>query len=1119
MPNNSTQNIKLFIVINKMNTPSGSSLGIPMKPHMKIIDDLHYKYLFFLSSLDSDALVKMEEEEKRLFAYIVTYKQYLFTLDTPTEELRDFGKYTVRLTQSVVDNYLNIFQDKDLDLKEFLNDKIINSFGTLKRSLLDIVNSNQSLHYITCVLVCTSLLFLIRTTKRTLFMYLSQKNSTPGANANQNASNIKAVVGIEPRDINIKDKLANVILYIADYIASVQSLVVQEIEKYARMLAQVQQATNNSEQNRETLVNLQTELRKTKDNCASEVEDLKKQLAEQMENMQRLQNEEGKKQMLDKLESKTKELKNNLSGITQLANNFDKLFKRWDTNTKDKDIIALKMSAINEINKPTHEDNKLYQDAVDLLSDKLNQVSQSSFDGNLKTDTNNIIIQLVTALLQLGREKVIMKPDGLDVFFGGSQIYNKLVLLYEELSGAVRAVVRVRDVYASVTGGSRKRKIVAQESSSNKRRKLKISIGGGVEDVRFTNYEIMLDKKNKLVEFVGIDPSDKVFGTKTLQHGPFFSVHNNQLNDPTSTSIEDDLLRGIGFDSLVNMFNGTPEKDKEPAIVMYTYGYSGSGKSFTLFGEKTLNNSGLPKAGVMWEIVRRLQDKGFDLKLVSTTICYGYLDYANNGYVFKTNDPRPSSKNSTNVNQWANIINKDFADALQVVNDDSFIKVTPNNAESSRGFYIVKVALYERGSNYKNIKGYIGVVDMAGNEDPFDIATTICPTMKFDMMDTLLKDPIQSYVYDVVYEEIKNAILDILKPTILKVLTAKQKGFVTKDATSQSASKVLNETLVEGLQDRLITLRDKLDDTFELFKKRPVNYNKDNRKYISISSTAPYIFKYVNEKTKSSEELMEVPKVGDVKFYLNAELLQEICIYIQNKYGISNANNKTITINDIREAVLQGQPEKASTLKLQYAVTRVFDLMKWRKGKIIVTMNIDVQNVSDEIIKDRYNGARNIIQSSIIKSMENFNNQPYILPFEMNNKLIEYSYSTIARIIKEGYYINKANAELMDYFKKKLHMQDVNKIVTVNRGYNFDASFAFTSYNKFARDFVPMVKSNTNSSQRDFEYDTGLVDIIKQQFPGKNKDIIFACVRNDKDFGKILGAIDTLELIRDLKST
>jgi hypothetical protein len=1138
MPNNSTQsievNIKLFIVINKMNTPSGSSLGIPMKPHMKIIDDLHYKYLFFLSSLDSDNLVKMEEEEKRLFAYMVTYKQYLFSLDTPTEELRDFGKYTVRLTKSVVDNYLNIFQDKDLDLKEFLNDKIINSFETLKRSLLDIVNSNQSLqslHYITCVLVCTSLLFLIRTTKRSLFMYLSQKNSNPRANAN-NASNIKAVVGIEPMDINIKDKLANVILYVADYIASVQSLVVQEIEKYARMLAQAQQAINNTEQSRKTLLNLQDELRKTKDNCASEVDDLKKQLAEQMENMQRLQNEEGKKQMFDKLERQTAELKNNMTGIFKLAENFDRLFKRWDDNVKDKDIVILKMNALNEYNTASHEDNQMYQDALRLLSSKLD-VSQVVFAGNLRNDSDNIIIQLAQALLQLNKEKVIMKPEGLEVFYGGSQVYNKLVLLYEELSGAVRAVVRVRDVYASMTGGNRKRKLQSSSAShttSNKRRKLHQQMCGGADDTRFANYEIKLDKQNKLVAFAGIDANDKVFKTKTLQHGPFFSVHNNDLNDPNAKSIEDDLLQGIGFDTLVNMFNGTPEKNKEPAIVMYTYGYSGSGKSYTLFGEKTLNNSGLPKAGVMWEIVRKLQST-YDLKLVNSTICYGYLDYADNGYVFKTNDLRPSNKNSTNVNQWANIINKDFADALNTVNDDSFIKVTPNNPESSRGFYIVKVALYEKNTNYRNVKGYIGVVDMAGNEDPFDIAATICPTMKFSEMNTLLSNPNNIHEYDIVYEKMQGTFLDVLTPTIMTALAMKYKGTTSFNEVGGRTNPFKSATLnaLEGNEfRRLCVLRDQLSSVVKL--KGAQQGDKTQPAYVSKTTEGlKDLVTYHDRKAKIQDVFLVLPPSGSsVVFHIHAGLLLEICQIIKNdnEQYIPNAyKGKSITINDIRQAILQGETEIVNVLKIQYAMGALYTLLTAKMGstkleeRIIATLSIETRGLANLIANMQYYDVAQVINDKIKQAVISLSNTPYLLPFTSNGKLVEYRYSTIARIIKEGYYINKANAELMDYFKKKLLMQDVNKIVTVNKGYDFDASFAFTSYNKFARDFVPIVKSNTNSSQKDFEYDTGLVDIIKEQFPGKNKDIVFACVRNDKDFGKILGAIDTLELIKDLKST
>lgn len=1124
-----------------MNTTIGSSLGIPIKPHMKVIDDLHYKYLFFLSSLDANNLTGMEEEEKRLFAYIITYKDYMFSLDKPSEELRDFHKYTVQLSQSVVDNYLSIFEDKNLDIKDFVNDKIISSFKSLQTSLVDIVNTKQSLHYITCVLVCTALLFLVRTTKRSLFMYISQKHS----NATRNAAKVKAVVGIEPVDMNIRDKLASTILYVADYITSVQSLIVKEILKTAKtidqmneLLPRVNEARKNAEEYRALLESmkqtnnqLDVELKKSKQDCSAEVEALKKELAEQKANMQKLQSDEGKKQMLEQLASRTRELKNNLAGIVQLANNFDKLFKRWDTNITDRDIVAMKMDALNELNGPSHEDNNMYQTGVSLLSEKVD-ISPPAFDGNLHAHTNNIIVLLVNALIQLGRDQVIKNPDGLEMFYGGSQIYNKLVLLYEELSGAVRAVVRVRDVYTTAMKGgrSKKRKMVEAYSSSNtpKRRKLySYKHGGSGEDTRFINYEVRLDKKNKLVQFVGIDPNEKAFQGKTLQHGPFFSVHNNQLNDPTATSIEDDLLKGIGFDTLVNMFEGIPQKGKEPAIVMYTYGYSGSGKSYTLFGEKTLNSQELPKAGVMWEIVRRLQNS-YDLKLESTTICYGYLEFNNNGYVFKTNDIMPSTKNLTNVKQWANAINKDFSDALRVVNADSFIKVTPNNPESSRGFYIVKVGVYEKNSNYKNVKGYIGVVDMAGNEDPFDIAATICPTMKFAEMNTLLSHPEQINQYDIVYEKLQNTLVEILGPTIMKALYKKYKGIY-----SNSFDKVINVNTLASLESKkyplLVALRDDLpialsSKTSDTDGKKPI--------YIDMTDKDGKLAFSYNQRMKGNKSTTKVEfmKIGkDADFTITNGLLLEVCMRIaeENEPYVPDAlKNVEVTVNDIRRAILEGKSQMdIDILKIKHAMSRLVMSLQSNNltkpyASIMFPLSDDVRNIMRTTSPE--NGLAPV-ESAIKSALTNLSNKPYLLSFMSNGNVIEYTYKTIARIIQEGYYINKANAELMDYFKKKLHMQDVSKIVTVKKGYNFDASFAFSSYKKFSKDFVPIVtnsaNANANISQKDFQYDTGLVSIIKQQFPGKNKDIIFACVRNDKDFGKILGAIDTLELIRDLKST
>lgn len=1147
----------------------------------KKIENLHYKYLFSIAYLTPQQEHLLLEEEKQLFKHIFENQDKLFSLENDNE-LSDFTKYTNELMLNVKDKYLEVFKDKTLNIDTndltAIDNSIYFYFRQLQNVLKEQIESHEIMSYIKCVLICSSLLFLIRTTKRALFIFISEqpdkksfdiftnlgyvieyiklfiisvdtsvkkqnslfKNLLQGKDeltkqveklANQYNNCVDKINNLQEEKEKLEQSLNNANKYNQHHQTLQQELEIKQkhLDELQLLKINLESKINELEEVQKTIImKYEYTLQKT----AEDYEVLRQKLVECQDETNKLKNDpEFKQQLVMNAIEDTKNYKYLFSGMFNLSTKFKEMINRWEVNNLNGDLIYRKVK--NNIIGLDESTSKLIKDGLNILTELYgdltvsypntmniihNGLALNKEDVNLKNKFVNIV-KLFEILDTLNDKPLLEKHDDMKIFYNSGELYKKMLFLYEDLSGAVRAIVRVRDVYQSITigGSTLKRKRQKSSFTVSKKRKVYIS-GGGTDDKRFDSYEIKLDKSNKFVSFSGIDQDDKVFASKSLQHGPFFSVHNNEFNNPSSASVEDDLLNGIGFDSLTNIFQGTPEEDKEPAILIYTYGYSGSGKSYTLFGDKTRSTE-LPKKGVMWEMVRRLQ-KSYDMKLVNTTICYGYLDYESDGYVFKTHEPKPREKNSSNTNEWANIINGEFDDAMKNLNDDSFIKVTPNNPESSRGFYIIKVALYEKNSGYKAIKGYIGVVDMAGNEDPFDIATSICPTIKFDRMDILMKEPAQSYIYDVVYEEIKNVLIDILKPTILKVFTAKLKGYVTDLAKKESVSMVLDNKLDETTQERLVTLRDKLNDTFTVFKK-PVQtptYNTKNQKYITITTSSPYIFKFVNDSTTVSETLMEVPKVGDVKFNLSAELLQEICIYIKSKYNIIS-DNEIVTINDIREAILLGEQEKASSLKLKYAITQLLNQMKAKKGTNIVTMYIDVGGLNEKVSKDKFNGAKTLIQTSIIKSMESFNNQPYILPFTMNNQVVQYKYNTIGRIIKEGYYINKANAELMDYFKKKIHMHDINKIVTVKKSYNFDKSFSFKNYNKFKKDFVPTTVTNTNRSQSDFEYDTGLVDIIKKQFPGKNKDIIFACVRNDRDFGKILGAIDTLELIRDLKST
>jgi hypothetical protein len=443
----------------------------------------------------------------------------------------------------------------------------------------------------------------------------------------------------------------------------------------------------------------------------------------------------------------------------------------------------------------------------------------------------------------------------------------------------------------------------------------------------------------------------------------------------------------------------------------------------------------------------------------------------------------------------------------------------------------VKIGVYDKDI----LKGYIGVVDMAGNEDPYDIAASICPTMEFSKMDSLLKNPEFVVDFDILYQEVLNALLEILKPTIIKKLFSKYLEFVPKNILPQVTSKIFTDNLNDKKQPRLYAMKMAISPS-TIPTPQPTNL------FIQISETADkqsQSWMYINKLKKTNEdkdpkhkekiEILSVRTAGNpptCNVQINAKLLQEICIYILNEIEQGNAVydiNENVTINDIRMAILQGKTTEVKILKFRYVYHKLKEMKDKYGEEPIIDLGITFNTSLAKLIRNPKTSqeALNSIVQSVTKSYNDYiKANEYLFPFTPNggNEIVKYKYETIARIIKEGYYINKANAELMDYFYKKLNMQLLSTITYNKKDFTFDNNFAFTSYDKFRKTFNSIQNPQQDATNIQ-NYDTKLVESITKTFPGKNKDIIFACVRNDKDFGKILGAIETLKLIKDLKST
>lgn len=1196
---------------------------------------LHFRYLFSFTLLGNEQF-ELYDEERKFYAYMSKYSSYLFTLHE-TAEIHDFVQYTEDLMKAVNNKYLDVFKDKNIfksdeikDIIELIIDSSLSTeFVELQRVLGSYISTPKKvLNYLKCVLICSSLLFLIRTTKRVMFMYISQRHNKPL----NNNPNISKPITVQP--IKVFKNLSTVIEYIAKFIQDVDKPI-DDFENQRRKLLIDQKVNNdNIAKKNIEITQLQQKLNLSEDQKNKKIQEndvLKNELIEKQKQIDDFNNEAIICRLGDILEGKTKRSKQDLLGIVSISKKFNKLFRKWDKTETNTHIIQQKMKYLAGLNKD------IYIDALKVL-EGIKQSSNEEYTDNL-VDYNDIsIIQLTGKIESFEYVGIFTSTllDKIDMFYMNGPLYEDLIDLYEEVTGAVRVIVRVRDVYEERTQqAGMKRKINNKLNVSHKRRRLH---GGSYETINLDNYEIKLDSNGKRVIFEGDITSSGIFKNYELDNGPFYAIEgNSRIYKNTSKSntttnsqghtVEQRMLNAIGFFNLIKTFENSKSNTNPPAIILYTYGYSGSGKSYTLFGEKKQDYKDLPEKGVLWEIIRQLtSDKyNYDVKLLSRNVCYGYLDFdqVNHGYTFITEQSEKTSDEvlKTNPKTWANIINSDFTIASSQKDIESnFIKSTPNNKESSRGFYILKVGVYSKRTD--TLKGYIGIVDMAGNEDPYDIAATLCPTMNYTNMDVLLAQPNEVQVYDYLYKEIQDCLVDISKSTIIPFLYKKY-GTVPIDINKDSS--ILGIHFDEKTQPRLFAIQKRIkalaDNLLETAMASRPDTAKEHNSILTLIKPKPtdkykeytLVFNKLGKK-QTNEEFAVINITSQnpsAKFKINASLLKEICIYIQKKKYPDTRVSSNVTLSHIRYAVLEQNVQEINPLKIQYVINQLSTLEAIYDKTPLMNLNFDItsekqneqiQKLSLAIQKLKNDVAKEIVQNQIEKSLRQYNNTiEYIIPFYGNpdnndekakkqmDNYIRYKYSSIARIIKEGYYINKANAELMDFFNRRLVLADTSSIRYEEKRYTFDENFSYLYYDKFQSAFTPSSnthiknqkenrnsKKNVNNSlqmlpqanlwmnmddnnendelkhcQKTVEtlqeeiralkeqqkqcvndksvkpklktensyYDTKLVDIINNLFEGENKHILFACVRNDKDLGKILGALDTLKLVENLKST
>jgi len=212
-------------------------------------------------------------------------------------------------------------------------------------------------------------------------------------------------------------------------------------------------------------------------------------------------------------------------------------------------------------------------------------------------------------------------------------------------------------------------------------------------------------------------------------YGPFFSVFDNMSNkqiysgDDSKQSPRIQYLKGL-FDQLRSGYSN----------FIFGYGYSGSGKTYSLFG-KSGKDTGILQLGL-----NDLNKYCTSIRYKAIFELYGQISpriektvYSSNLYVYHDPDKIFTSGEFPLVDQTFVSINNKYDEKINPINkildeitqhriNQGRIKSTINNPESSRGHLFI---LFEVKCG--DTTSYLTIVDMAGVENPIDIKNSYFP--------------------------------------------------------------------------------------------------------------------------------------------------------------------------------------------------------------------------------------------------------------------------------------------------------------------------------------------------------------------------------------------------------
>jgi chromosome segregation ATPase len=307
-----------------------------------------------------------------------------------------------------------------------------------------------------------------------------------------------------------------------------------------------------------------------------------------------------------------------------------------------------------------------------------------------------------------------------------------LTNIYEDLSGAVRVFIRIKPL----VGAEVSDKTVSIRTVDNKRQKLVVL---DCTKALETKHNV----KKDFGEFYGI--FDETFTNQDV----FTGVLSTALKS-RSLKIDIDSIIESAESVSPGLYSSFKQVEDGYSIVLFGYGASGAGKSYSLLG-----SSGIP--GLLHYGLANLQDVSniklkylFEQYYNAVDVNFGKVRGKIHNLIREVPQMREHAKNETaQFGQYipsgidVNNIRVDslfgLLDAIEKYRiENNRIKKTPNNPVSSRShLFLVFEITFKNGKT-----GYITIVDTAGRESPLDIYKIFIETSQTKLATLMAPGPV-----------------------------------------------------------------------------------------------------------------------------------------------------------------------------------------------------------------------------------------------------------------------------------------------------------------------------------------------------------------------------------------